>query len=81
MHSVLDSILAYVHGDGLVILPEMELLLFALGILIFDFLLDQKDKYWNAILALLGVGGSALGLYMQVQRYNAERMNPFGGQG
>jgi NADH-quinone oxidoreductase subunit N len=81
MHTVLDSILAYVHGDGLVILPEMELLLFALGILIFDFLLDKKDKYWNAILALLGVSGSALGLYMQAQRYALERANPFGAPG
>ena len=77
MHSVLDSVLAYVNGDGLVILPEMELLLFALGILLFDFLLSKKDKYFNAILALIGVGGSAIGLYMQAQRFTAEQANPF----
>ena len=81
MHSVLDSMLAYINGDGLVILPEMELLLFALGILIFDFLLDRKDKYLNAILALIGVAASALGLYRQELRYAAEPENPFAAQG
>jgi len=81
MHSILDPILSYVHGDGLVILPEMELLLFALGILIFDFLLEKKEKHWNAILALLGVAASGFGLYMQVQRYSVERANPMGSPG
>lgn len=66
MHSFLDSVVAYVHGDGLVILPEVELLLFALGILIFDFLLGKKEKYWNAILALIGVSASGLGLGFQL---------------
>src|SRR6516164_6414078 len=76
MHSVLDSILAYIHGDGLTILPEMELLLFALGILIFDFLLEPKEKYWNAGLAFLGVAASGMGVYMQVQQYNISRLSP-----
>src|SRR5215471_17487702 len=75
-HSVLSSILEYLHGDGLVILPEMELLLFALGILIFDFLLEKKEKHWNAILALLGVAASAFGLFLQSRRYNALRLDP-----
>jgi NADH-quinone oxidoreductase subunit N len=77
----LDAILKYIHGDGLVILPQMELLLFALGILIFDFLLEKKEKHWNALLALLGVAASGLGLYMQVQRYAVERSNPMGSPG
>ena len=81
MHSILDPILNYLHGDGLVVLPEMELLLFALGILIFDFLLDKKEKHWNAILALLGVAASGLGLYMQFQRYAVERTSPMGSPG
>ena len=71
MPSFLNPILNYIHGDGLTVLPEMELLLFALGILIFDFLLDKKEKYLNAALALLGVAGSALGLYMQAKRFSA----------
>lgn len=70
MSSALQSVINYIHGDGLVILPEMELLLFALGILIFDFLLTKKEKYWNAVLALAGIAFSAFGVYMQVQRYN-----------
>ena len=74
MHSFLDPILNYIHGDGLVILPQMELLLFALGILIFDFLLEKKEKHWNALLALLGVAASGLGLVMQAKRYNTEHL-------
>jgi NADH-quinone oxidoreductase subunit N len=81
MHSTLNSILAYLHGDGLTILPEMELLLFALGILIFDFLLGKKEKHLNALLALLGVAASAFGVGFQVQRYSVERLNPFGAPG
>src|SRR3974390_1066558 len=76
MHSALQSILAYIHGDGLAILPEMELLLFALGILIFDFLLEAKEKHLNAWLALLGFVASSFGLFQQIKRYNGERTNP-----
>src|ERR1700757_3769699 len=76
MHSILNSVINYIHGDGLVILPEMELLLFALGILIFDFLLEKKEKHFNAVLALLGVAASGLGVYMQVKRFNFLRVGP-----
>ncbi|MGB9435715.1 MAG: hypothetical protein WBQ89_25940, partial [Candidatus Acidiferrum sp.] len=78
MHSALNSVITYIHGDGLVILPEMELLLFGLGILIFDFMLEKKEKYFNAILALVGVAASGVGVYMQVQKYNDVRTNPVG---
>jgi len=80
MHSALNSVITYIHGDGLVILPEMELLLFGLGILIFDFMLEKKEKYFNAILALVGVAASGVGVYMQVQKYNNVRTNPVGPQ-
>jgi len=76
MFSFYQSVLAYIHGDGLTVLPEMELLLFALGILIFDFLLERKEKYWNAGLALLGVAASGMGVYMQIQQYNISRLSP-----
>lgn len=76
MHSAFTSIIHYIHGDGLAILPEMELLLFALGILVFDFLLEKKEKHFNAYLALLGIAGSSIGLFMQIQRYNALRLDP-----
>src|SRR5207247_8373560 len=41
-------------GDVAAILPEMELVLFGLGIVLIDFWIEQKDKYWNAGLALAG---------------------------
>lgn len=80
-NSALSSLLSYIQGDGLVILPEMELVLFALGILIFDFLLEKKEKHFNAYLALLGVAASAIGLRMQIVKYNALRLNPAGPPG
>ena len=70
MHSFLDPILKYLHGDGLTVLPELELLLFAMGILVFDFLLEKKEKSWNAIVALLGVVAAAGGLYEQAIKFN-----------
>src|SRR5580700_8920795 len=73
MHSLLDPILNYIHGDGLTILPQMELLLFALGILLFDFLLSEKERHWNAYLALVGVACAVSGLVIQAQHFNAER--------
>jgi NADH-quinone oxidoreductase subunit N len=50
----INSILSYLQGDGAVILPEMELLLFGLGILLIDFWIEEKDKYLNAGLAMAG---------------------------
>ena len=73
MHSFLVPILNYIHGDGITVLPQMELLLLALGILIFDFLLEKKEKHWNAGLALVGVGASAFGLIMQAKRFNLQQ--------
>src|SRR5208283_2225800 len=79
MHfSFLDPILSYFNGDGLVILPQMELLLFALGILIFDFLLEKREKHLNAALALIGVAASALGLYRQFVSYQHVRASQVG---
>src|SRR5256714_14787636 len=55
----ISGILSYLQGDGAAILPEMELVLFGLGILLIDFWIEQKDKYWNAGLALAGTIFSA----------------------
>ena len=41
-------------GGGL-LLPEMMLVLFAMGILLTDYLLEARDKYFNALMAMLGV--------------------------
>jgi len=71
MPSVLKSIFDYMNHDGITVLPEMELLMFALGILTFDFVLEKKEKYWNAGVALVGIAFSAFGLYRQAVRFNA----------
>src|SRR5216683_2115702 len=59
----INAIRSYLNGDGAVILPEMELLLFGLGILLIDFWIEQKEKYWNAGLALAGTLFSAFTLW------------------
>ncbi|HMI53935.1 MAG TPA: NADH-quinone oxidoreductase subunit N [Candidatus Saccharimonadales bacterium] len=60
----LNAIRSYLQGDGSVILPEMELVLFALGILVIDFWVQQKEKYWNAALAFAGTVFSGMTLWM-----------------
>jgi len=49
--------------DSLFILPEVMLALFGLAILLTDFFLAPKQKSWNSVTALLGVGFSAGSLY------------------
>src|SRR6266481_4808588 len=51
-----------VNGGGL-LLPEMMLVLFAMGILLTDYLLEARDKYFNALMAILGVFFSAICLW------------------
>ena len=60
---LISAIRSYLQGDGLVILPEIELLLFGLGILLIDFWLDRKEKYLNAGMALAGTLFSAFTLW------------------
>src|SRR5437899_915381 len=56
---ILSALMNYFQGDGRVILPEIELTLFGLGILLIDFTLRVKERYLNAGLALLGTLFSA----------------------
>jgi NADH-quinone oxidoreductase subunit N len=51
------------QGGGGLLLPEMMLVLFALGILLTDYLLEKRDKYFNALMAMLGVIFSAICLW------------------
>src|ERR1700730_16002450 len=51
------------QGGGGLLLPEMMLVLFALGILLTDYLLEARDKYFNALMAMLGVVFSAICLW------------------
>src|SRR6266446_9567144 len=59
----INAIRSYLSGDGLVILPEIELLLFGLGILLIDFWIEEKEKYLNAGMALAGTLFSAFTLW------------------
>jgi len=50
-------------ADFRLILPEVQLALFGLGILLTDFLLEDRYKYWNAVLAMVGAGFSGYSLW------------------
>ncbi|MFQ5662320.1 MAG: NADH-quinone oxidoreductase subunit N [Terriglobia bacterium] len=49
--------------DFTAIVPQLELVLFACGILLMDFLLEPRHKFMNAITALVGVGFSGIQLW------------------
>ena len=49
--------------DSNLIMPEVMLAFFGLGILMTDFLLGPREKKWNALTALLGVAFSAVTLW------------------
>src|SRR5579864_7123658 len=51
------------QGGGGLLLPEMMLVLFAMGILLTDYLLEARDKYFNALMAMLGVVFSGICLW------------------
>src|SRR5206468_6608271 len=55
----LSALTDYLQGDGAVILPEVQLTLFGLGILLIDFTLGAKERYLNAGLAFVGTLFSA----------------------
>src|SRR5215467_724869 len=56
---ILSALMEYLRGEGHLILPEIELTLFGLGILLIDFTLGVKERYFNAGIALLGTAFSA----------------------
>src|SRR5260370_41462793 len=59
----INAVRSYRQGDGDGILPEIELVLFGLGILLIDFWIEQKEKYCNAGLGLAGTIFSALTIW------------------
>jgi NADH-quinone oxidoreductase subunit N len=76
LNHILSAFRTYMHGDGAVLLPEMQLFLFAIGTLAMDSWASNtanektganaifQQKYWNPALAFAGVGFSALTLWM-----------------
>src|ERR1700704_3638872 len=64
MSQVLNAFRSFMQqGGGGLLLPEMMLVLFAMGILLTDYLLEARDKYFNALMAMLGVIFSAICLW------------------
>jgi NADH-quinone oxidoreductase subunit N len=73
---ILSAFRTYMHGDGAVLLPEMQLFLFAIGTLAMDSWAASpssekvgsnpvfQQKYWNPAIALAGIAFSALTLGM-----------------
>lgn len=59
----LEPVRTWLSGDGALILPQIQLAIFGLGILITDFWLEEKQKQWNAWTAMAGLGFSAYALW------------------
>src|SRR3984893_6342778 len=76
LNHILSAFRTYMHGDGAVLLPEMQLLLFAIGTLAMDSWAANtsnensgtnpvfQQKYWNPAVALAGIAFSGLTLWM-----------------
>jgi len=76
LNHILTAFRTYMHGDGAVVLPEMQLLLFAIGTLTMDSWAANtsnekpgdspvfQQNYWNPAIALAGVAFSGLTLWM-----------------
>ncbi len=76
LNHILSAFRTYMHGDGAVLLPEMQLFLFAIGTLAMDSWAANtsseklgsnpvfQQNYWNPAIALAGIAFSALTLWM-----------------
>jgi NADH-quinone oxidoreductase subunit N len=73
IHTFVNVVRGFLSGDGALILPEMELVLFACGILLIDRWLAANEKHWNALLALAGTAFSSFTLYVQHGKMQALR--------
>jgi NADH-quinone oxidoreductase subunit N len=73
IHTLINVVRGFLSGDGVLILPEMELALFAFGILLIDRWLAADEKHWNALLALAGTAFSGFTLYVQHGKMQALR--------
>ena len=73
IHTFINVVRGFLNGDGALILPEMELALFACGVLLIDRWLAANEKHWNALLALAGTAFSGFTLYVQHGKMQALR--------
>jgi NADH-quinone oxidoreductase subunit N len=63
IHWLLGPLQPFMEQGGALILPELMLVIFALGILICDHMLEVRDKTFNAVMAMIGVCFSAYVLW------------------
>src|SRR5580692_12983378 len=73
IHTLINVVRGFLSVDRALILPEMELVLFACGILLIDRWLSASEKHWNALLALAGTAFSGFTLYVQHGKVQALR--------
>ena len=62
-HSFIQMLRTFLQTDGATLLPELELLLFVIGVLAMDRWLEAKEKHWNAWLAISGIAFSVFTLW------------------
>ena len=63
-----QHIFAYLNlGDGLIIKPQLMLLIFGIGILLTDYFMEPGLKYFNALMAMAGVIFSGVTLWQVSQ--------------
>ncbi len=65
--------------DFLAIRPQIVLTLFALAILVTDFMLEKRDKYFNAITALIGLGFAGVAVILDWQQRQGIPYDGFAG--
>ena len=76
------DVFSFNRSDLTLVLPQVQLALFGLGILLMDLLLEPHQKRWNAVTAMLGVGFSGYALWRvhdAMLRRNAESFTGFNG--
>jgi NADH-quinone oxidoreductase subunit N len=67
------------YEDYVAIKPEIVLSIFAIGILITDFMLEKRDKYLNAVTALVGLALAGTAVVLDWNRRGGFPYHGFGG--
>ncbi len=75
--SFLNALRDFFGGEGGLILPQIMLAIYALGILLTDFWLDARHKHLNAVMAMIGVGFSGWTLWRLHAALLANNYEPF----
>src|SRR6202789_262367 len=67
--ALFHNIFGYLNaGDGLLIKPQLMLLIFGIGILLTDYFMEPGLKYFNALMAMAGVLFSGITLWQLSQK-------------